>query len=301
MTLLSIIITLGIERFYRVLDDYRNLDWFARWSNWVAEHRSINSSRTSVIVTLLTLLLPLLLVHQLATWMADGGWLPELLFNMLILVLSLGPKDLRTQVETVIESWTQDDVEGGILHAEGLLEGELPEEKRGVIRKLTEAVLTEANPRIFTVLFWFILFGPAAALLVRLSLTLMELQKSEDDDFAGSPTSLLIQINHFLAWPAAHLVAISYAVVGDFSSAMKRIIEHGGDWQRNRVVMLYAGLGAIRLDPLQEDQAELSVEEEGQESAELQEVWDALEMVRRAEFAWIALLALLILTGAIHT
>jgi len=177
----------------------------------------------------------------------------------------------------------------------------LPEEKRGVIRKLTEAVLTEANPRIFTVLFWFILFGPAAALLVRLSLTLMELQKSEDDDFAGSPTSLLIQINHFLAWPAAHLVAISYAVVGDFSSAMKRIIEHGGDWQRNRVVMLYAGLGAIRLDPLQEDQAELSVEEEGQESAELQEVWDALEMVRRAEFAWIALLALLILTGAIHT
>ena len=91
MTLLSIIFVLTIERYYRVLDEYRKLSWFTRWSLWVREHRELDSRLSGWVISLLTLLVPVLLVHQLAQWMADGGWLPELLFGMLILILSLGP------------------------------------------------------------------------------------------------------------------------------------------------------------------------------------------------------------------
>ncbi|MBT3197039.1 MAG: hypothetical protein HN344_04870 [Gammaproteobacteria bacterium] len=286
MTLLSIIFVLTIERYYRVLDEYRKLSWFTRWSLWVREHRELDSRLSGWVISLLTLLVPVLLVHQLAQWMADGGWLPELLFGMLILILSLGPRDLREQVESVLESWSSEDLEGGILHAEGLLDGELPEEKRGLIRKLTEAVLTEANPRIFGVLFWFLTVGPAAALLFRLARILEERQMGGEDE----PPLLLVKMNHLLAWPAAHLLALSYALVGDFSSAFRRIVEHAGDWSRNHAVMRQAGVGAIRLDdPLAES------------DEDLQEVWDALEIVRRAEVAWVALMALLVLVGSIHT
>lgn len=284
MSLLAIIITLGIERFYAVLDEYRNLEWFARWGNWVEEHRTVNSPRGGVFTSLLTLLIPVLLAHQLGEWMADGGWLPELLFSVLALIVSLGPKDLRSQVESVLESWSKEDVEGGILHAEGLLEGEIPQHQQSIVRKLTESVLTEANSRIFSVLFWFILFGPAAALLVRLSHTLELLQRSEDEPLNSG---WLVQLNQLLTWPAAHLVALTYAVVGDFSAAFKQIMKQAGDWRHNHAIMALTGMGAIRLEP---------VDEQSDLPTNLQEVWDALEMVRRAEMAWMVLLAMMILS-----
>jgi len=285
MSLLAIIITLGIERFYAVLDEYRNLGWFARWGNWVEEHRTVDSKRGSFFTLLLTLLIPVLLAHQLGEWMGDGGWLPELLFSVLVLIISLGPKDLRSQVESVLESWSKEDIEGGILHAEGLLEGEIPQQPHGVVRKLTEAVLTEANPRIFAVLFWFILLGPAAALMVRLSLILAELQQGEEGEAAPH---WLTQFNHFLGWPSAHLVALSYALVGDFSKAFKQMMKQAGDWKHNHAVMRHAGTGAIQLEPVDEEESLIETD--------LQEVWDALEMVRRAEMAWMVLLALMVIS-----
>lgn len=287
MSLLAIIITLGIERFYTTLDEYRNLEWFARWGNWVEAHRTIDSPRGGVFTSLLTLLIPVLLVHQLGEWMADGGWLPELLFSVLLLIISLGPKDLRAQVESILESWSKEDVEGGILRAEGLLEGEIPEQPHSIVRKLTESVLTEANARIFSVLFWFILFGPAAALLVRLAQLLELLQKNEDEDAPFSP-GWLVQFNHLLAWPSAHLVALTYALVGDFSAAIKELMKRAGDWRSNHAVMSQAGIGAIKLDPVDEESPLIE--------ADLQEVWDALEMVRRAEMAWMVLLAMMVIS-----
>ncbi len=287
MTLLAILITLGIERFYRNLDEYRNLEWFSLWNQWVARHQSIQGEWVGTASALLTLFLPLLLVHQLSSWMASGGWLPELLFSVVVLVLSLGPRDLRGQVEGVLESWSRDDIEGGILHAEGLLDGELPQCERNIVRALTEAVLVEANQRLFSVLFWFILLGPTGGLLVRLALQLEAAQSDGD----GSPEPLVVRINQLLAWPAAHLAAISYAMVGDFPSSFRRIREHAGDWNSNHAILIHAGLGAIRLGPVKEKPSSL------EDTRDLQEVWDALEMVRRSEVVWVTLLALLVLSG----
>ncbi len=282
MTLLAILITLGIERFYRILDEYRNLGWFSAWGHWVVRHQSVQGEWVGIATTLLILFVPLLLVEQLNWWMADGGWLPELLFSVVILVLSIGPKDLRGQVESILESWSKDDIEGGLLQAEEILDGELPEGKQGVVRALTEAVLIQANSRLFAVIFWFALFGPAAGLLVRLGLILENIQSSDGDD----DSTMIKQINQLLAWPPAHIVAISYAMVGDFSSSFRRLREHAGDWNGNSDILRNSGLGAMRLEPVKES-----------EPADIQEVWDALEMVRRSEIVWVSFLALLILFG----
>ena len=284
VTLLAILITLGIERFYRNLDEYRNLEWFSVWSNWVEAHQLVEGKWARAVSILLTLFAPLLLVQQLNVWMVEGGWLPELLFSIVLLVLSMGPRDLRAQVESILENWSQGDIEGGILKAEGLLDGELPEEEQKIVRTLTESVLVEANQRLFSVLFWFVLLGPAAGLLVRLGLMLEQMQRGDEED---SSQSMIEQFNKLLAWPPAHLVAISYAMVGDFSSSFRRILEHAGDWNSNSKILRHSGLGAIRL----EDDGVMTG------TADLQEVWDALEMVRRSEVVWVALLAFLILAG----
>ncbi len=284
MTLLAILMTLGIERFYRILDEYRNLEWFSLWTHWVSSHQLIQGRWVGAVSALLTLFAPLLLVQQMHEWMVDGGWLPELLFSVVILVLSLGPRDLRGQVEGVLGNWSQGDIEGGILKAEGFLEDELPEGEQKIVRRLTEAVLVEANQRLFSVLFWFVLLGPAAGLLVRLGLLLEQIQRRDEEDPA---LSMIEQLNKLLAWPSAHLVAISYAMVGDFMSSFRRILEHAGDWNSNSKILRHSGLGAIRLDPVADGDGEV----------DLQEVWDALEMVRRSEVVWVAILALLILAG----
>jgi len=291
VTLLAIFITLGVERFYRSLDQYRNLQWFHLWSGWIERHRTLQGEWGEIASAALTLLVPVVIVQQMAEWMADGGWLPELLFATLILVLSLGPKDLRRQVEQVLESWARDDVEGGVLHAEGLIEEALPEHQPTVVRQLAEAVLIEAAPRLFTVLFWFVLLGPAAGLLVRVSLLLEEQKRHEGE---GEEVPLIIQrlhqLNQILAWPAVHLLALSYAMVGDFSAAFRQFQRHAGSWEKNSEVLQESGAEAIGLQP---------VDEEG--AVDSQEVWDALELVRRAEVVWITLLAALVLGGVLQS
>lgn len=291
MTLLAIFITLGVERFYRSLDHYRNLQWFNGWSGWVDRHRTLRGEWGEVASAALVLLVPVVVVQQMAEWMADGGWLPELLFAILILTLSLGPRDLRRQVEQVLESWARDDVEGGILHAEGLIRGEIPASRWSVIRRLTEVVLVEAAPRLFTVLFWLVLLGPAAGLLVRLSLLLKEQkQHGGEDEEVPLIVQRLHQLNQILAWPAVHLLALSYAMVGDFSAAFRSFQHHAGGLEKSDELLQQSGAEAIGLQSVDEG-----------EEVDSQEVWDALELVRRAEVVWITLLAALVLGGVLQS
>ena len=82
-------------------------------------------------------------------------------------------------------------------------------------RKMTQAIFTQYNTRIFAVLFWFFVLGPVGAVLYRI---VAEIQRIGVDATQGqgelaSAAELFVNI---LDWLPIRLVGLGYALMGDF-------------------------------------------------------------------------------------
>jgi len=119
---------------------------------------------------------------------------------------------------------------------------------------LTEAVLVQANERLFSVLFWFLVFGPAGALAYRISWYLSEHPldpgsiEPEDDDIDAASYRLF----GILSWVPARISAAGYALAGHFEDAISGWSERGVGSQydfckSNRTVLGKAGMGALHI------------------------------------------------------
>ena len=95
--------------------------------------------------------------------------LPYLAFAVLMLMFSLGPRDLEDEVEEYIEALHVGDTQRADRIAKELLETDAPRESRKRKMAIEEAIFVQSNNRLFGVLLWFMLLGPAGAWLFRVS------------------------------------------------------------------------------------------------------------------------------------
>ena len=157
---------------------------------------------------------------------------------------------------------------------------------------MTEAILEQANNRIFAVIFWFIVLGPFGALLYRLASVLPKLKTSHTDmDFFIATRQLLA----ILDWLPARLTAFSYAVAGSFEDALfgwRSYHESRFDEFSNNAsgILICTGTGALRLSSLLDDKFELSGSYQYLVEAAMGLVWRSLVV-------WLALLGLFTFAG----
>lgn len=121
-------------------------------------------------------------------------------------------------------------------------------------RKIAEAALVQANDRLFAVVFWFMVLGPAGAILYRMSVHLAEHSYKRDETNAGGFNDAAIRLHGILAWVPARLTAFGYALAGGFEdaihswremSARESEDEFSGGTER---VLCAAGTGALHID-----------------------------------------------------
>ena len=98
----------------------------------------------------------------------------------------------------------------------------------------------QANNRIFGVMFWFMVLGPAGAWLYRVSDLLrrraaFEAARQGVPAHGGDLGSVLTDLHGALAWMPARLAALSYALAGSFEDAV-------GNW---KVAVDSAGAGLL--------------------------------------------------------
>jgi len=119
---------------------------------------------------------------------------------------------------------------------------------------LTEAVLVQANERLFSVLFWFLIFGPAGALAYRICWYLNEYPldpgpvESGDDDIDAASYRLF----GILSWVPARISAAGYALAGHFEDALngwseQRVGSQYDFCKSNNAVLGKAGMGALHI------------------------------------------------------
>jgi len=288
MNLISILLALAVETFYKPVAELRRFGWFNRYHEKLYGLLSGQPLRDGPVGVILHVGLVTLAVWIILAILASLSWLLAFLFGLVVLIYTLGPRDLEQDVEEILTCMEHNDTQAALLKAQYLgdgndIEADSPQD---LVRWVRDRVLVEANIRLFGVMFWFLLMGPIGAVLFRLTCQVRQ-QPSVENDYRLAAWDLY----RILAWIPARLSVLCYALAGNFVDTVSHWNGLSDLWQRDSESFLIAsGSGAIAAeDRTEEDQ-------QGNDTTPIQH---AMALVKRALVVWIALLALLTLTGLI--
>jgi membrane protein required for beta-lactamase induction len=297
MNLIALFLGLGIERLVTNLLHLREPRWFDAYFDWGLKHlykQRLLSSAAVAVVMILVLVLPVLAVSLLFADRLFG--VLYITFAVLILLLSLGPRDLVEEVDEFCEAKLRGDEENAHRVAKELVETSLPDDEIERAEMLEEAIFVQANNRVFGVVFWFMILGPVGAWMFRVS-DLMRRRAvfecgrvAESGDDVPCYGEAVQAVHGVFSWVPARLLAVGYALSGHFESAVS-------DWRAyyltcadkffvvNDRVVACVGRGAMgETGPSDEPMEVLATR-------------GALQLVTRTLIIWLFFIAILTLFG----
>lgn len=280
--LVAILLVLVLCRFLPDAVRLRNFSW---WQAWV-ERVAASSPDAALVVCVVV---PVL-VCALLQWALHGVLfgLSAFLFAAAMLFYCWGPRDLELDVETIEKAPDSErrTVAAQALRAEGQTT-ELPFEAQALVAATFEAALK----RWFGVLFWFVVLGPAGALLYRL--LQMSIFTPVLAERAGAAQAR--RVATLLDWLPAHFVALALAVASNFDAVFKT----WRDWHAARADRFELNPGF--LDAIARASVDADVADDGyaEDAAHnpLIALGDAMVLVRRVLVVWLTIVALIVLGG----
>jgi membrane protein required for beta-lactamase induction len=297
MSLFALLLALILERGLTQLFHLREPRWLDRYFDWAARLLGGSSGETRIVAALLVLLLPVVPV-ALADRMLGGHLLglPQLAFAALVLLLSFGPRDLNEEVDDYVAALDRGDRAEADRRAMELLEADATGRGAGLRDAVEEAIFVQANNRIFGVVFWFMVLGPAGAWLFRVS-DLMRRRAAFEAVRSGAPAhsfgGALTILHGLLAWIPARLAAATYALAGSFEDAVgnwRVAVDQAAERALDRSDDLLARVGRASLQP-----SLAGLPAETLEAANARGAW---RIVSRSTWIWLAVIALLVLVGS---
>ena len=296
MNLFAIIIGLLIDLYYTETRALRYYGWFARLSGWVGDHVHENKLLDGPLGVLLVMAPVVAGVALVYALLIHVFLLLALIFAIVVLVYCLGPRRLNPEVEAYIDARVRDDLQAARSAAAELITGEPPNDAQALDKAVVQAVLTEINARVLAVLFWFFILGPVGAVLYRFSHELIK-DPDREQGFGEGFKDAAQRLHGILAWVPSRLTAWAYALMGNFSQARYRWQMRAFDWADNWVagndgVLIASGTGALELPDAAEGETA-----EGGGAYTLDAVKDALRLVVRTTWLWLAIIILLALAG----
>lgn len=243
MALICIIIGLILEHSAEFVRDFRNFHWFDRYSQWLINHLPglSNQGASSIVILLLPVMLLTLVIQNSLVDVLYG--LLSLIFGLVVFVYCLGPRDLNRDIDGYLNARENGEEEQAQKFASAIMGKEAPTAPDQQIPEVMHAILSESNDRIFSVIFWFIVLGPFGALLYRLTAHTMHTARN------GTLSAAAKKLQAILGWAPAHLVAVGYALTGNYEGASasyrnKNSFDELSD--ANFQTLTTAGLGALR-------------------------------------------------------
>ena len=283
MNLISILIALAVETFYRPVEELRRFDWFERFADGFLARSEEQAWRDGPL-GLLVVLGGVVLGVWLANAMLHGvAAFFSFLFGIAVLVYCLGPRDLERELDAFIDAMERGDEEAACLRATAMLGHDIGGTEREMLDQVKAGLVVEANNRLFSVIFWFMLLGPVGAALFRLTIVLRRHLQRIDSGFARSVEDLY----RILIWPPARLLVLGFALAGSFVDTISRWRSFNDIWQADSEALLVeSGLGAIAHEP-----------HAGEGKPDLEGIVQLMALIKRTLMVWLAVLGLMTLTG----
>ncbi len=159
-----------------------------------------------------TLLLPVLALTAVFMWLPAWLWMVA---ATIVLLYSLGRGEFAPHIENYTQACGDDRWPDALSEAksqgidiDNIDDRDWPE----LHQRILGDAAYQGFERMFCVLFWFVLFGPAGALLYRLSfIYTQEFQEVEAKRWLWA-----------LEWPVVRVLGLSFAVTGNFVGCINR-------------------------------------------------------------------------------
>jgi len=297
MSLLALLLALACERGLTHLFHLREPRWLDRYCDWASRVFGREGGAT-VPGALVAVALPVVPVAAV-DWMLGSHLLglPQLGLAVLVLLVSFGPRDLRDEIDDYVAALERGDRVAADKRAKELLESDAAGRGAGLRDAVEDAIFVQANNRIFGVMLWFMLLGPAGAWLFRVT-DLMRRRAVFEAVRHGHPVApqsfggALGFVHGLLAWIPARLVAAAYALAGGFEDAVgnwRSAVDGAASGLRDRSEDLLARVGKGSLQP-----SLAGIPPESLDAATARGAW---RIVARATWIWLVVIALLVLVG----
>ncbi len=286
MNLISILIALLVEALYKPVSDFRRYDWLLDISTKMYQKLSSQSWCDGPIGVILMVVLPCFSVWLIIAMLTGVTSLLSFLFGLLVLIYCIGPKDLLDEVKKFTQALQADDSDSARQYASEILGKDATGDMISLAEQVKENIPVVANVRVLGVVFWFMLLGPVGAILFRY-ICLLHYKCRWNSGFSNA----LEQAYEIIIWPSSRLSVLGFAVTGSFVDTLSLWRSSTNFWQCSSEELLrVSGIGAVRHE-LDEPS------EEGQ--PDIEGVQNVLALMRRTLIVWLAILAILTLTGLV--
>lgn len=288
-----------------LLEHFRPLDTrltvyalFNQYSDTLERHFNAGERRHGVIAWSLAVLPPVLVTAAVALALARVHGLLALLFSVLVLYVTMGFKhfsNIAAQIASALRGGELKPARAALSRWYGQDAGEFNAQQ--IARVAIEQSLIFAHRKLFGIITWFVLLGPAGAVLYRLAHMLMLRWGKLDPAESGAFGHWAQRVFEWLDWIPERLTAISFAIVGDFEDAVYCWRAQAGVWQRpGQGIILASGAGALGVklgDALPVSGGVLARPEVGLgDEADADYVQSAVSLIWRALVLWLAVLTL---------
>lgn len=277
--LVAILLVLFVGHVLPELARVRNAAGWHAWLDWLGRPVGAAALAAGVI-------LPVLICAFLQ-WVMRDAWFGLLAFAFAAVVLYLcwGPRDLERDVEAVDKA---PDSMQRLAAAQNLRRDDADPAIAFDAESLVSVTFAAALSRWFGVLFWFVVLGPAGALLYRLMQWLV----------AASDEHHRARMRRFAAlldWLPAHLMALALALASNFDTVLSSWRAYHQAHPRG-----YGNLDLGFLDAIARASvvADVAADEHGVDAhSPLVALDDAMVLVRRVLVVWLTLIALVVIGG----
>jgi AmpE protein len=212
MTIIEILLAFGLCHFIRELGRFRKRQWLTTWVDFgndaFGKLPLWQDALGFLIIAAIPIVLLLLLNQVLVSVFGTTG---SFLLALVVLVYTFGPRDLDTDVASIVEADTDAEREVAL---QLLIQKPIPKEASETRAAAVESVFREALRRWFGIIFWFAVLGIVGAFLYRMVDWLVR----ENHNLTKEQTGLFTRLQQIMDWPAAQLMTLSLAIATDFDS-----------------------------------------------------------------------------------
>lgn len=287
LVFVAILLALALSHYVPDLERLRNFAWLRQWQ----EQGMRQGDAGFGLFVSIGLPVLLCLILQLALRGSVFG-LASFVFAFIVLVYCMGPRDLERDVEAVDKA---PDTDARTAAAQMLR----PDESTGALpfqaELLVESAFVAALRRIFGVIFWFAVLGPAGALLFRLT-QLLAYTPEHAAVLPAAQQNLARTLARLLDWLPAHLIALALALASDFDAVFKTWRDYHASHPKG-----YASFDPDFLSAIARASVDADVAAGDGHVVDVHDpivaLDDAMTLVRRVLIVWVVLIALVVIGG----
>lgn len=309
MSFFALIAALLLEQFHPLVSRRYLFSWLSHYVQFFQQQFNAGEQRHGKIAWLLAVI-PLTMLTVFLFWVLHRAhpvfaWA----FDVLVLYMTMGFRQFShyfREIYTWLRGGDVNEARRLLSTWTGMAAHELNTEE--VARVTIEQALLASHRNVFGVIVWFVLFsvlglgGAAGALLYRLGQFLGDHWGDAPTGELGAFGAFARRADYFLEWLPIRLVALTFAIVGDFENTVYCWRSQAAQWADPEAgILLASGAGSlgVRLGmPIPQegmliDRAELGSGEE----ADADFMQSAVGLVWRSVIFWLLLLAMLTLTN----